>query len=268
VSKGSEGPTLAAGPDRVVARGEWFQIGAGVSERLGVLRVEAGGGLRLFEGAELQVASLTLEPGATLEWFGGTIEILGGSFEHAGSIAIGCFGEATLDLRGGAVVLSPLVEICSVGTLRGEGVIGGSLRAAGTIEPQHGGIEVLGSLETLPGSLLLVPAPASTTEAPAAAVRVGGKAVLGGLVEVAAPGQWIEIIERLDDRIGAVDDRVALRIPIVASTGGLVWQGTVVETEIGGRRLDAFSDEARLLLEWAPVAEPELGADAPEFDQR
>jgi hypothetical protein len=163
--------------------------------------VQQGGALTLTdEQAILAVESLTLEPGSSLKWVGGTIEIDGGVLISDLPITLGLEGAALLSLQNGADVWTPHVSVGPLGELWGSGTIHGHLINAGLVEPVD--LFVEGDYTQLPGADLIVTPAAPALEPANAPLQVGGIAVIGGTLTalgadgiLPAEGQSLGILE-------------------------------------------------------------------------
>ena len=85
------------------------------------------------------MGDLTVEPGATLEWEAGTIEIERGTWRHPEDLTVGCTGRAVLRLVDGATIEAPHVHVCARGAVIGEGSFGGTLSNGGLVVPVRRG---------------------------------------------------------------------------------------------------------------------------------
>jgi trimeric autotransporter adhesin len=185
-----------AGAIRRIGKGEVLALGYRtlVESRL---HVANGGTLRLDDpDGRLVVGQLLFEPGATLEWTAGTIEVQGGTFTSPSVLAIGCEGSARLILQDGAQVDVPALRICPLGELLGEGVVTSGLANDGLVLPSGAGIVVLGDFEQGPlGSLRIdlkeIELDLDRRRGERPALWIQGHGTLAGELVLAAEEGWI-----------------------------------------------------------------------------
>ncbi len=114
------------------------------TRRYGTITAEPGSTIRLTSAdSHLIVTNLTVEPGATFEWLGGTIEIDGGAWLHPYEITVGCDLDARLVLHAGAFVRAPKLLVCELGSLVGEGTVDAFVQNGGAIAGEDSGLRVL-----------------------------------------------------------------------------------------------------------------------------
>ena len=155
-------------PPLITARASDLRLGSGDSlilgdetRRYGSIVAEARSTIRLTSrDSHLIVSNLTIEPGATFEWLGGTIEIDGGAWLHPYDLTVGCDLDARLVLHAGAFVRAPKLLLCEQGSLVGEGAIDAFVQNGGTIAGEGGGLRVLGGYLQDPTGAII----ASTSE--------------------------------------------------------------------------------------------------------
>ncbi len=126
------------------------------TRRYGSVVAEAGSTIRLTSrDSHLIVTNLTVEPGATFEWLGGTIEIDGGAWLHPYEITIGCDLDARLVLRAGAFVRAPKLLVCEMGSLVGDGAVDAFVQNGGAIAGEGSGLRLLGGYVQEPAGTII-----------------------------------------------------------------------------------------------------------------
>jgi hypothetical protein len=152
----------------------------------GSLVVESGAALRLEDAsALLQINSLTLMPGATLQWRAGTLEVLGGTFTTEEALFVGVEGEALLAVLSGGLVSAPVVYVGSMGELYGDGVISADVINDGLVQPEV--LTVEGSFVQNAGGRLAVEIGGALDALANDVLQVTGDAQMGGSLIVSLP---------------------------------------------------------------------------------
>lgn len=150
-------------PPAITARTSDLRLRAGDSlilgdetRRYGSVVAEAGSTIRLTSrDSHLIVTNLTVEPGATFEWLGGTIEIDGGAWLHPYHLTIGCDLDARLVLHAGAFVRAPKLLVCEMGSLVGEGAVDAFVQNGGAIAGEGSGLRLLGGYVQEPAGTII-----------------------------------------------------------------------------------------------------------------
>jgi len=158
--------------------------------RLSTLVARRGSSVRVSGGSRLVVRELIVEPGAIFEWLGGTIEIDGGFWRHPEPIEIGCHDSARLLLTHRAEVHAPLVEVCQLGGLHGEGTLFAPVESSGEIAPHATGLDFDQSFAQNEFGLLRImrEPPSGVDERLAPSLRSRGPAQLSGFLAL----DWID----------------------------------------------------------------------------
>ncbi|MBL9119371.1 MAG: VCBS repeat-containing protein [Phycisphaerae bacterium] len=159
-------PWRSRGADRIVKQLADLHLKPGDSlllgdetRRYGSVVAEAGSTIRLTSpDSHLIVTNLTVEPGATFEWLGGTIEIDGGAWLHPYEITVGCDLDARLVLHSGAFVRAPRLLVCELGSLVGEGVVDAFVQNGGAIAGEDSGLRLLGGYAQEPTGTIIASA--------------------------------------------------------------------------------------------------------------
>jgi hypothetical protein len=242
--------------------------------RFDTLNVRSGARFSISTEGRVQVSRLVVEEGADFNWNGGVIEILGGSWEHGMPIEIGCDDVAELVLSGDSEVIAPSIEVCPLGSIRGEGRLRAPVVASGGLAPQGNGLELDSTfVQREPGFIEIVrtDAPERPVQLPVG-LRVRGSATLAGSVGFrwvdAHSGEPVERWRRPCSHeftiLQARSVKGTLRMVSEGSCGGRVtpmigsdrvWLRTTRSSGCGDLDGDGFvtrADLAALLELWGP----------------
>ncbi len=123
------------------------------------ITVASGGTIELTSATSaLEVRGLNVQPGGSVVWVAGTIRVVGGVWNSSDGISVGCASAAALVLEENGTVVAPSFDICSQGTVQGNGTLSALVSNSGLMSPgtPSGVILIDGNyLQTAQGTLLI-----------------------------------------------------------------------------------------------------------------
>jgi parallel beta-helix repeat protein/predicted outer membrane repeat protein len=198
--------------------------------------VESSGTLALADSTvALDTESISVLGGGAVQWIGGTIIINGGGWTQSAGLTIGCADAATLDIRGGAPINVPSIQVCQLGMLAGRGQISGSVINDGVVAPGDptGELHILGAYSQTERASLLIELGGYTRGLDYDTLAVDGQVSLDGLLDVTLRSAFDHV---------------------VGGTHTLLTSGTQMQTTFETVNLPTLPDTAEFTYQQPPFA--------------